>query len=550
MSSFALPTTLAEYEANRKDLILADRAQRADHKKGQLSKLEDLADKVIRQVRAAEAASIWSLEYEGIPHPFPGMEFLTGRSIIVQTKLFEILGKMPKGGLLHAHLDATVNVSFLLKAAMNYPAVHVRASTALNATNIGSVLPEMSVLPQQLRTSSDITLTDHNYIPDTWVPMVKARESFDSQLGGPEGFDRWITAALTINPTEAYVTHNTVTKIWQKFASTFVVSAPLVRYEPIQREYIREFILSSIADGISYVEPRINFLRDAIPFIAEDGQRQLTHKEVLKDFQKVVDDVKAELKAQGREDEFIGAKIIYSTIRFITPEELEWYLRDCIALKKEFPHLIAGFDLVGDENVLKPLTYYLEPLLKFREMQKEAGVSEIPFIFHGGETLGDGTEADMNLYDAILLGTKRIGHGFSLVKHPKLIELCKERGIAIEVCPISNEILRLTSSMHMHPLPVLLNQGVSVALCSDDPSVFGNMGLTFDYFQVLAASEITGLIQLGEMAKDSIKFSSMEEEEKKDALAAWQKRWEVFLEYAASEGQKFLAQFEGMKVSG
>ncbi|KAJ3880680.1 hypothetical protein F5051DRAFT_480111 [Lentinula edodes] len=545
--SSSVPSAIEEYEANRKELIFADRAQRADHKKGQLSELEVLADKVIREVRATEAASIWNREYAGIPHPFPGMEFLTGRSIIVQTKLFKILGKgclprftMPKGGLLHAHLDATVNVSFLLKTAMKYPAMHVRASTALNATNIGHVLPEMSALPQHLRTAGEIALTNHDYIPDTWVPMLKARESFDPKLGGPDGFDRWITAALTINPTEAYVTHNTVTKIWQKFQSTFIVSAPLVRYQPIQRQYIREFILSSIADGISYVEPRINFLRDAIPFIAEDGQRQLAHREVLKDFEDVVGEVKAELKANGREDDFIAAKIIYSTIRFITPAELEWYLRDCIALKKEFPHLIAGFDLVGDENVLKPLTYYLEPLLKFREMQKEAGVSEIPFIFHGGETLGDGTEADMNLYDAILLGTKRIGHGFSLVKHPKLIELCKEREIAVEVCPISNEILRLTSSMHMHPLPVLLNQGVPVALCSDDPSVFGNMGLTFDYFQVLAASEITGLIQLGEMAKDSIKFSSMEPEEKAHALGAWQKRWEIFLEYAVIEGQKFL----------
>lgn len=36
----------------------------------------------------------------------------------------------------------------------------------------------------------------------------------------------------------------------------------------------------------------------------------------------------------------------------------------------------------------------------------------------------------------------------------------------------------------MHPLPILLNNGVPVALCSDDPAVFGNMGLTFDYFQV------------------------------------------------------------------
>jgi adenosine deaminase len=43
---------------------------------------------------------------------------------------------------------------------------------------------------------------------------------------------------------------------------------------------------------------------------------------------------------------------------------------------------------------------------------------------------------------------------------------------------------RLTSSMPMHVLPILLNNGVPVALCSDDPAVFGNMGLTFDFFQV------------------------------------------------------------------
>ena len=114
---------------------------------------------------------------------------------------------------------------------------------------------------------------------------------------------------------------------------------------------------------------------------------------------------------------------------------------------------MIGFDLVGPENVLKPLLYYAECLLRFRERQKELGI-DIPFIFHAGETLGDGTEADVNLYDAILLGTMRIGHGlefysrfcgsqltmydrFSLVKHPKLMEICRKRNILIEVCPIS-----------------------------------------------------------------------------------------------------------------
>ena len=129
--------------------------------------------------------------------------------------------------------------------------------------------------------------------------------------------------------------------------------------------------------------------------------------------------------------------MIYTTLRFISAEDLYWYTEDCLALKKEFPHIIAGmsilsipssygaakcalllnqigFDLVGHEDSLKPLIDYIEPLTAFVSRQKEVGV-DIPFTFHAGETLGDGTAADVNLYDAILLGTKRIGHAYALI---------------------------------------------------------------------------------------------------------------------------------------
>ena len=33
----------------------------------------------------------------------------------------------------------------------------------------------------------------------------------------------------------------------------------LIRFVPVWTDYIREFLLSSIEDGISYVEPRILF---------------------------------------------------------------------------------------------------------------------------------------------------------------------------------------------------------------------------------------------------------------------------------------------------
>jgi len=300
----------------------------------------------------------------------------------------------------------------------------------------------------------------------------------------------------------------------------------LFQYRPIFRQYIRRFLMESIEDGISYVEPRINFL-DKYMFDA-DGNQNVPHREWILDFEQAISEVKAALKEQGRGDEFIGAKIIYTTIRDISPKEIEWYLEDCIALKQEFRGLIAGFDLVGGEDTLRPLTDYIEPLLAFKRRVGDLGL-DLPLILHAGETLSDGGKADDNLYDALLLGTKRIGHGFSIVKHPKLMKLCREKEIALEVCPISNEILRFTSSMPMHPLPIILNQGVPVALNSDDPSVFGTTGLSYDFFQVLVSSETTGLITLAQMARDSIEFSTLEEAEKRRALSLWEKRWSEFV---------------------
>lgn len=120
---------------------------------------------------------------------------------------------MPKGGLLHAHLDATVSAEFLYKLGLRYPTMHIRVPNALTASNIGSVLPEFHAQPEDFRSADVQSLTHPDYSPDDWVPLETARKLFDASLGGPEGFDRWVVGTMTINPTEAYVTHNTVTKV-------------------------------------------------------------------------------------------------------------------------------------------------------------------------------------------------------------------------------------------------------------------------------------------------------------------------------------------------
>lgn len=119
---------------------------------------------------------------------------------------------MPKGGLLHAHLDATVNVDLLMGLALQYPRIHVRIPRRLTTSTISNTLPELSPIPVTT-FAGNFSVSHAEYQPDTWVSLSVARDGFDASLGGKEGFDKWIHDSMTINPAEAYGTHNTVTKV-------------------------------------------------------------------------------------------------------------------------------------------------------------------------------------------------------------------------------------------------------------------------------------------------------------------------------------------------
>jgi hypothetical protein len=118
---------------------------------------------------------------------------------------------MPKGALLHAHLDATVNAEFLWELALQQPALHVRAPGPINLSNLGSMRPEFKALPRD-QLSDTASITDASY-DGTWVSIQNAKAAFDASLGGSMGFDKWVIGSMTINPAEAYNTHNTITKV-------------------------------------------------------------------------------------------------------------------------------------------------------------------------------------------------------------------------------------------------------------------------------------------------------------------------------------------------
>ncbi|SCO80564.1 uncharacterized protein FRV6_04777 [Fusarium oxysporum] len=238
-----------------------------------------------------------------------------------------------------------------------------------------------------------------------------------------------------------------------------------------------------------------------------DGNNENDHAGTVQLLADVLGDGLPKIQASGLT--FYGVKLIYACLRFITKEHMKWCMHTCIELKQKFPDLICGFDLQGQEDAGQPLAYWIPELLDMRARD------------HGGDT-------DINLFDAILLGTKRIGHGFSIIKYPLLMQLCKEKKIAIETCPISNEVLGLCPTTKAHDLPILLSNCVPCTINSDDPGSWGASVLYHDFYQALMGSNNLSIPGLRVIADWSIEQSCMSSDMQEKVYRDFEGKWFVF----------------------
>jgi adenosine deaminase len=91
-----------------------------------------------------------------------------------------------------------------------------------------------------------------------------------------------------------------------------------------------------------------------------------------------------------------------------------------------------------------------------------------------------------------------------------------ERGIALEICPVSNVALGVYSDLTSVPLPDLLASGATVALGADDPLLFGSR-LAAQYATMRAAHELSDET-LADLAAMSVRASSAPDETKAELL--------------------------------
>ncbi|KAF2796110.1 Metallo-dependent hydrolase [Melanomma pulvis-pyrius CBS 109.77] len=541
---------IQKYLSGRDALVEQEKKQRSDRVfRENLSPTAAEACAIVDQIRFEEQQTLWTKDYEDTlvrqhVDVFPGMMFSLAKDRMEKSKLWKIVSKMPKGALLHCHLEAMVDLDWALEEAFALDGVCITSDGPLSSP-IERLKTGFSFTYSTTAAKERVSIWADTYAPNTPIPITTAADSFSD--GGRKGFIEWIRSRTTITSEEHLKHHEGPNEAWRKFLSCFPILGSLIYYEPIYRKFIRKLCQQLLDDGVNYVDMRSAFYT---PYrCAGQDEFDKDYFNMLEHMDDEIEKFKASAEGKG----FWGARMIWTTIRAFDKRAVIKSMKQCIEMKLEFPNLIAGYDLVGQEDLGRPLQDLAPELFWFRKTCAESGV-DIPFFFHAGETLGDGDSIDENLFDAILLGTRRIGHGFSLYKHPLLIDMVKEKRILIESCPVSNEVLRLCGSIMSHPLPALLARGVPCSLCNDDPTILGQgvMGMSHDFWQALQGWENLGLAGLGSLAENSVRWASFEDytakewvQDVKDGtmgkgvraerLKEWIGKWEKFCAWVVDE---------------
>jgi adenosine deaminase CECR1 len=400
----------------------------------------------------------------------PAHSFLEARTkqLIGDSPVLEVMRRLPKGGILHAHGAAAGDFRWLVSRATNRCDCYMY---------VGADEPPVRG-----------TLRFFEQPPGAgWRPVSEMRAA----AADAEAFDEEIYRSLTLGEEDLQAPD-----IWEEFSACFERSFGLFRDESFYADFWRHMLGSLIDENVQYLESRSWPMRDDT--IIRDARRRDPDFEIKF--------ILGAGRSSGR-----------ARIAQILDAALEQRARD--------PERVKGFDLMEEEDRTHTNLHYVEELLAARREAEQRGIS-LPLFLHSGESNWAENE---NLYDAVLLGARRIGHGLALIKHPLLMEIVKARGVAIEVCPVSNQVLGYVPDLRSHPAVSYINAGLPVVLSPDDPGIMRH-SFSHDFYEAFMAWGLD-LRDLKQLAMNSLLYSAMSPEEKRRALASWKGRWEVFVEW-------------------
>jgi hypothetical protein len=217
-------------------------------------------------------------------------------------------------------------------------------------------------------------------------------------------------------------------------------------------------------------------------------------------------DCKGENPSPGCE---VTIRFLQQTSRTRTPAEVFAQLVFAVEIARADPRVV-GLNLISPEDdpvALRDYTTHMEML----EFLVDTAPEPVDVALHAGElTLGlvPPEELRFHIREAIEIGqARRVGHGVDIAYENdamELLEVMRERGVLVEICLTSNDII-LDVRGADHPLPLYLEAGVPVTLATDDEGV-ARIDLTHEYLRAALSYDL-GYRELKTMARNSLAHS-------------------------------------------
>ena len=460
--------SMSEYEQKRKELIEQDRSTHFTVDVPSLTKDEQKVEEILVKMR--------DQVIQGDHSPFL-LDFYEGQKLIKDGELHNFFKPMPKGGHMHIHIEASVAMeTFMNFTYADFVYYNVDKNELLTAPN--------GTVPAGFDSC--------NSLRKNW----KLEGTFDEYL-----VEKLLLGAQEIASKESH-------KIWDGFQFKFALNDAVIHYHKFYREALLAYYRQAVSEGVSIIE-----IRHASGILFDDNHQFLNFTQEFDLYQSVINEIKAE-------DPDFEIRVIVVAFKVLGHEAVRFQMESYKFALVSGYNFVTGFDLVNEEDFTPSIHEFVPEMLEFKQNHPNFN-----FYFHSGESTSRFNE---NLYDAVLMDTKRIGHGIGLVFHPHLIDLVRDRKIGYEICPISNFILGYTLDMRWHPARQLMAEGVEITISSDDPTFWAYQGISLDFTYAFLAWQLD-LKDVKQLAINSIKHSSIEDSLKPKYLDKFERDWKNYM---------------------
>jgi adenosine deaminase CECR1 len=199
---------LQKYMDGRDALIAQEKQQRSDHAfKTNMTPMAAEAAATVSAIRFQEQQIIWTHDFEdevakkeGI-EVFPGMMFNLAKDRMEKSKLWQIVRKMPKGALLHCHIEAMGDLDWLIEEAFSTEGICIAADVPLDSSASLQNSPFIFRHVKSPSAAESQSIWSSSYVANESIPINVAATNFPN--GGKEGFIRWLKSRVTITRQES-----------------------------------------------------------------------------------------------------------------------------------------------------------------------------------------------------------------------------------------------------------------------------------------------------------------------------------------------------------